>query len=292
MKLVTGDADAKSVTVRGYAQYPLPQGGMINGIITDEEMMTRFFAEINNSLELGREDTQLVINSNNIQAKSLEVPPVSEDMVLEFIGREYGQHADESEGASVYDYTVLSPHGPNGGTQILAVGASRELLASYKSVLTGAGFALSKIDIGLNCQIKLARFMPQLQEGSVILALIDGRSLSLTLFTDGMYVVSNRYRLVHPEGEPEWTDEIGGNISSMIQFGKTQKDSAEISAAFIAGASEQHTNSLRFALGYLGISITGLDMSEYVRLQSDAAGGGAPFDAGSYLLNIGNLLKR
>jgi hypothetical protein len=292
MKFVVGDADAKSVTVRGFEELLLPSGGMINGIITDEEMMTRFFAQAVSDYALGREPALLVINNNNIQAKRLEVPPVSEDMILEFIRREYSQHSESNDG-NVYDYTVLDSRGPSGGTEILAVGVARDLLEAYRRTLTGAGFDLKKIDIGLNCQIKLAGFMPQLQQGSVILVLIDSRSLALTLFENGGYVVSNRYRLTHTDGDPELIGEIGGNISSMIQFNKTQKDSAAITAAYIAGAAETLVSSLRFSLTYLGIDIQPLDISDRIRRQDGAAPeSGAAFDSGKYLLNLANLLKK
>jgi hypothetical protein len=294
LKLVTGDADARTVKVRKHAEILLPAGGMINGIITDAELMTRFFAQVNNDYALGREETMLVINNNNIQAKKLEVPPVSDDMVLEFIRREYSQGEEDGDG-NVYDYAALGQEGPNGGAQILAVGASRELLTAYRSALAEAGFNLKKIDIGLNCQIKLARFLPQLQQGSVILALIDGRTLSLTLFEEGTYTVSNRYRLVHGADDPEWTDEIGGNISSMIQFNKTLKDSAAVTAAYIAGVPDAQISALKHALGYLGIGIEGLDFSEHISVTGDGVtdGSGAlDFNARDYVLNIGNLLKR
>jgi hypothetical protein len=293
MKFVTGEADARSVKIRKYAELLLPSGGMINGIITDEEIMTRFFAQVNNDASLGKEPTFLVINNNNIQAKSFEAPPVSEDMMIEFIRREYSQYSEDESESNVYDYTVLSPKGKTGGVQILAVGVARSILDSYRTTLVNAGFDLKHIDIGLNCQIKLARVLPQLQQGSVILVFVDGRSLALTLFENGNYIVSNRYRLTHTDDEPELIDEIGGNISSMIQFNKTQKDSAAITAAYIAGAAEPQVDALRFSLTYLGIDIQGLDMSEMIRLQdSGGAGAGTRFDAGRYLLNLGNLLKK
>jgi hypothetical protein len=288
-----GDADARSVKIRKYGELLLPAGGMINGIITDEGIMTRFFAQVNNEYALGKEPTLLVINNNNIQAKRLEVPPVSEDMALEFIHREYSQYSEDENDNNIYDYTVLGGKGPSGGTQILAVAVARDLLDSYLRSLTSAGFDLKKIDIGLNCQIKLAKFMPQLQHGSIILVLVDERSLSLTLFENGNYVVSNRHRLTHTPDAPEITDEIGGNISSMIQFNKTQKDSAAITAAYIAGVTTAHIDALRFSLTYLGIDIQPLDMSEQIKLHDGAGSeGGVNFDSGNYLLNLGNLVKK
>jgi hypothetical protein len=291
-KLISGDLDASGVKIRKYAELPLPAGGMINGIITDDGIMTEFFARMNSSYKLAKDPTFLVINNNNIRARSIEVPPVSDDMVVEFIRREFTQHGGESTD-EVYDYTVLSPKGANGGTQILAVGVSAELLRSYRKALTAAGFDLKNINIGLNCQIKLARFLPQLKQGTVILLLIDGRSLTLTLFENGMYRVSNRYRLSQGENDATWAKEIGGNISSMIQFNKTQKDSAQVTAAYIAGTSGTNISNLRFTLSYLGIDIQGLDMSGHVMIQSGLTPDGAkPFDTGDFLLNIGNLLKK
>jgi hypothetical protein len=293
LKFVSGDADAKTVKVRKFAELLLPAGGMINGIITDEDVMTRFFAGVNNDYELAKEPTLLVINNNSIQAKSLEVPPVSDDMVLNFISREYSQYGEGGNDNNVYDYTILSPSGPSGGTQILAVGVARDLLEVYRKTLVNAGFDLKRIDIGLNCQIKLARFLPQLQQGSIVLVFIDERSLALTLFENGNYVVANRYRLTHASDDPELVDEIGGNISSMIQFNKTQKDSAAITAAYIAGASEAQVSAMQLSLTYLGIEIRSLDMSDRITLQDAAATTeGLYFDAGGYLLNLGNLLKK
>jgi Tfp pilus assembly PilM family ATPase len=208
-------------------------------------------------------------------------------MAIELIRREYGRYSESDD--SVYDYSVLSPKGPRGGVEILAVGVARDLILSYRRTLIGAGFDLKSIDIGIHCQIKLARLLPQLQQGSVILAHLDGRALTLTLFETGNYVVSNRYRLSHADTAPELTDEIGNNISSMIQFNKTQKDSAAITAAYTAGVDDAGIDALRSSLTYLGINVGSLDMSGYISLQADAA---SELDAGRYLLNIGNLIKR
>jgi Tfp pilus assembly PilM family ATPase len=293
MKFVTGDADTKVVKVRGYGKLPLPMGSMINGIITDEDAMTRFLAQTAGEYALGKEQALLVLNNNGIQAKSLEVPHVSDDMILEFIHREYSQHDESTQEQYVYDYTTLSRKGPAGGMQILAVRVARELLDSYRRVFAGAGLDLKRIDIGLNCQIKLAGFTPQLQKGSVILAFIDGRALEVTLFENGRYVVANRYRLTGAEDDSELIQEIGRNISSMLQFIKTQQGSADITAACIAGISEARVNALRFSLTYLGIEIERFDLSQRIKLRtaskdSETSGN---FDEEEYFLNLGNLLK-
>jgi hypothetical protein len=294
MKLLSADASAKSVRVHNFAELPLPAGGMINGIITNEDIMARFFAHAAEEYGFGKEPAQLVINSN-VQAKSLEVPPVSESMILDFIRREYSQFDENTPNdkldENVYDYTTLSDTGPSGGMRILAVGVARDFLEVYRRTLTVAGFDLKRIDIGLNCQIKLARVLPQLQQDSVIFAFVDGRALSLTLFNNGNYSVSNRYRMTRDENDPTLSEEIGGSISSMIQFNQTQKDRAPVTAVYIAGVSDYHLGTLISSLAYLSIGIRRLDMSERINVQTGSAEDAAKFDADRYLLNIGNLLK-
>jgi Tfp pilus assembly PilM family ATPase len=292
MKFVSGDADARSVKIHDFAELPLPPGGMINGIITNEDVMAGFFAWAKADYALDKAPASLVVNNNSIQAKAMEIPPVSGDMALEFIRREYGWHGEGGRDDNVYDYAVLSPKGANGGVRILAVGVARELLESYRRVFERAGLNLKHIDVGLSCHIKAARFMPQFREGCVMLVFVDGRTVTLTLFENGDYVISNRYRLIHACDDPAITNEIGGNISSMVQFNKTQKDSAAISAAYVAGVGESHVNVLRSSLTYLGMDIQRFDMAGHISMRTGGAPEGAEgFDPGAYLLNIGDLLK-
>jgi hypothetical protein len=75
----------------------------------------------------------------------------------------------------------------------------------------------------------------------------------------------------------------------MIQFNKSQKDNAAVTAAYIAGMDEAGMAALSSSLTYLGIDVGPLDMSGYVSQKTDAE---TAFDAGGYLLNIGNLIRR
>ncbi|MDR0817753.1 MAG: hypothetical protein LBN35_03850 [Clostridiales Family XIII bacterium] len=290
LKYVAGSADSKGVKITDFGSVDLPQGGMINGIITDAEIMTKYFSEVSFENGLSKDPTWLVINNSTIETKIMDVPPLGEDKILEFVRREFRQYSDE-ENDAIYDFTVLNPKAPSGGVTILAVGVSRELLTTYKTALLSAGYDLKGINIGLNCQIRLARLLPQLKTRTVVLGQLDGRTLSLTLFSNGVYRLQNRSRMVHPEDDPEWTDEIGSNISSMIQFNKTQKEHEEITAAYVAGASSENITLLTDGLTQLGIDIKELDMMSNITL-SGKAKGKEPFNAGEYLLNIGNLIGK
>jgi Tfp pilus assembly PilM family ATPase len=220
----------------------------------------------------------------------MDVPALAEDKILEFVRREFRQYSDE-ENDAVYDFTVLDPKAASGGITILAVGVSREFLTTYKTALVSAGYDLKGINIGLGCQIKLAGFLPQLKTRTVVLVQLDGRTLSLTLLTNGLYRLQNRSRMVHPENDPEWADEVASNISTMMQFNKTQKGHEDIAAAYIAGTSPEGMALLTNRLSTLGIDIKELDLMSNITLMGKAQNKG-PFNAGEYLLNIGNLIGK
>jgi Tfp pilus assembly PilM family ATPase len=281
MKYVVGSADGKGIKISDFGSVLLPQGGMINGIITDAEIMTKYFSEVKSENALSKEPTWLIINNSTIETKVMDVPALGEDKILEFVRREFRQYSDE-ENDAVYDFNVLNPKAASGGVTILAVGVSKEFLTTYKTALVSAGYDLKGINIGLNCQIKLAGFMPQLKTRTVVLVQLDGRTLSLTLLTNGLYRLQNRSRMVHPENDPEWTDEVASNISTMMQFNKTQKDNEEIAAAYVAGVTPQGMSLLTSGLTNLGIDIKELDLMGSISLTGKAQSKG-PFNAGEYL---------
>ncbi|MDR2156932.1 MAG: hypothetical protein LBO81_04025 [Clostridiales Family XIII bacterium] len=290
LKIIVGDADNKNVHVRDFAEIPLPDGGMINGIITDEKIMTDFLAGVNGQYELSKEGAWLVIHNNSIQTKRMDVPAVSESKVLEFVQREFDQYS-EGKKDGVYDFVVLNPQAASGGVTIFAVGAGRELLRPYKTVFAEAGYDLKGINIGVNCQIKLARFLPQLRERTYILVQMDGRHMFLTLFDGGEYRISNSYRLINTPEAPEWLGEVENNLSSMIQFSKSQRSYADIAAVYFAGVPSERFSELEGKLGYLGVDVAELNFRDSLITGGKAADKGG-FNPGDYLFNIGNLLKQ
>ncbi|MDR1028965.1 MAG: hypothetical protein LBL63_06055 [Clostridiales Family XIII bacterium] len=290
LKLIVGDAAGNTVKIRDFAEIPLPEGGMINGIVTDEKIMTKFLGDVNDEYGLAKEATFLVIHNNSIQTKRMDVPPVSESKILEFVQREFAQYSEE-KADGVFDFVILNPKAKSGGVTIFAVGAGKELIRTYRTVLVGAGYDLKGINIGANCQIKLSRFLPGLRTGTYILVQIDGRNMFLTLFEEGEYRISNSYRLISNPDVPEWFGEVGNNLSSMIQFSKGQRSNTDISSACFAGVTAEQLAVLQENLAYLGIDIAELDFRGSLSVGGKAAGK-EPFNPGTYLFNIGNLLKQ
>ncbi|MDR3052465.1 MAG: hypothetical protein LBU48_01205 [Coriobacteriales bacterium] len=298
-KLVVGSADKDTIKVENFLEVALPPNATINGIVTDATTMTDFFDSVakqwgiaagkvmNNPLL--KQPSQLVVHTNSIQTKILEVPPVSDEQVRIFIKREFDQYA-EGETDDLYDYTILNPSLPSGGIEILATSVGRSLLAPYVTALTGAGYNLKGINIGVNCHIKLVRFLPELTGQSFVLVHADGKDQTITLFIGGFYRFSNRYRLMNNPNTPEWLAEIVNNLSSMLQSTRAQRKQAAVAYAYVAGMADAQIAQMMTASQQLGVQIVKLDLREAVRAPRPFEGA-APFEPGSYLFNLGNLVK-
>ena len=291
LKIVVGTGDSRSVKVDDFGIFSLPDGAMINGIITDEDTMIRFLSEIGKSMGIFRKETLLVIDTNNIRSKVMDLPVVSENKILEFVSQDLASFSSE-ENNDVFDYAVLTGHLPGGGARVLGVAVDRNILQVYNNTFTSAGFNLKSINIGVNALIKLTRILPQLNTGACILAVMDDRNMSLTLFEKGEYKITNKYRMFSAEDTPEWRQEIGGNISSIIQFHKGQRPEEDISAVFFAGISAARIGALAEPLAYLGIETGMLDLTPQIKYTGKAAKSDISFIPGQNLLNLGTLLKR
>jgi len=290
LKIIVGSADTNSVKVDDFAMFSLPEGAMINGIITDEDAMIRYLSEIASTMGLHKQEAVLVIDNNSIRSKVMDMPSVPEAKMLDFISRDLGAFT-EGESNDVFDYTVLNSKAEGGGSRILAVAVDRDLLLTYRNTFASAGYKLKSINIGVNAVNKIARVSPHLMAGACILAIMDERNLTLMLYENGNYKITNKYRLFNPDDTAEWRQEIGNNLSSVIQFHKGQRPTEEISAAFFAGLSPAQTAALVEPLSFLGIQITMLDLVSRVKTSTQAASKDGGLNPGKYLFNLGVMLK-
>ena len=291
LKIIVGSGDTNSVKVDDFAMFSLPEGAMINGIITDEDTMIRYLSGIGTNMNLFKQEAMLVADNNNIRSKVMDMPSVPEAKMLEFIARDIGVVSDGGEVNDVFDYTVLNSKIEGGGSRILAVAVDRDFLQAYRNTFASAGFNLKSINIAVNAANKIARVSPHLMTGARILAIVDERNLTLMLYEGGDYKITNKYRLLGSDDTPEWRQEIGNNISSIIQFHKGQRPTEEISAAFFAGLSPAQTSALAEPLSFLGIEIGMLDLISRVKISSKAASKDGGLNPGKYLLNLGSMLK-
>jgi Tfp pilus assembly PilM family ATPase len=302
MKLIVGQAEKGRIKVEDALQIPLPEAGMINGIVTDTTIMADFFDQMVKEYGISsgeilqnrllKNDTLLVVHNNSVQTKILEVPAVRDAQVREFIAREFAKNDNEEEAAKdVNDYTVLRPKGPQGGVEILATSVHRDLLEDYRTSLVSANLKLKGINIGVNSLIKLVSIMPELGGQTFLLMNIDYGEQNIALFLDGSFRLSNRYRLLNPTGTSEWFGELGKNLNAMLQFQRAQRGLSELKVVYTAGLTPQQSNIFSQYSSQLNVAIEPFNMSKTIVVSKRVAERGG-FDPGAYLLALGNLVRR
>jgi Tfp pilus assembly PilM family ATPase len=288
--LLVGTAGAQQATIDEFQVIPLPEQSMINGVITNKEAMARFFQTVAQQFGPYRQDAVLVLESNNIRTKVMTLPRIRERKLLNFVRQDFGEISEG--GGDVFDFTVLGPNRTEGGLEVLGIAAGKLLLQNYIDVLNAAGFKLKRIDVGSNALRKMVEFIPQLQSDSSVLVHIDDMSLAITLFEQGSLRISQRYRLLNQPNTEERQREVSANISSMVQFQKSQRKNIDINAIYVLGVSPQNMPAFIEATRFLEIPVEGLSLDSQIKLTGKANFDQEHFDSSKFLYNLGAMIRK
>jgi hypothetical protein len=288
--LLVGSVSGQQATIDEFRAIPLPERAMLNGIITDKDTVTRFLQDISQRLGPYKQDATLVLESNNIRTKIMNLPAVKENKLLSFVQQDFGEISGDAD--DVFDFTVLGPNRTKGGLEVLGIAAGRVLLQNYLDVFTAAGFKLKRIDVGSNILAKIASFIPVLHSNSSVLVHVDDASLVIALFEQGIYRISQKYRLLYPPATVERFREIIGNISSMVQFQKSQRRDISIDAIHVVGIPPEYMPAFIDATRILNIPVFELSLSGQIKLIGKANFDQAGFVSSKYLYNIGAMIRR
>ncbi|MDR0346861.1 MAG: pilus assembly protein PilM [Coriobacteriales bacterium] len=288
--LLVGSVNGQKATIDEFKVVPLPEQSMINGVITDKDTVTRFFQAVTQQFGPYRQDAVLVLESNNIRTKMMTLPRVKEDKLVSFVRQDFGEISEESD--DVFDFTVIGENGPEGGLEVLGIAAGRVLLQNYIDVLRAAGFKLKRIDVGSNSLRKIASFIPQLGSDNSILVHIDDVTLGITLYEQGMYRISQKYRLLNAPGTDARRNEVVNNISSMVQFQKSQHRDFSINAIHVLGLPSNDMPIFVEATRFLEIPVFELSFDSQIKLTGKAHFDQATFLSSQYLYNLGAMIRR
>ena len=303
LNMIIGSATSTSIHVEDFRQVPLPEGAMINGIITNVEAMCEFLDTIAKEYHLQNGATgsnpllsnksRVIVQASNIVTKIMEVPAVDEAQVKEFIAQEFTQYEDNpSERANLlFDYTVLNQIGPQGGVEILAANAGRDLVEDYVRAFSQATYNVEQVGIGVEALIKLVALIPTLTGKTYLLVQVEPSRQTITMFLDGTFRIFNGYRLTGEEGSDAWVAGVGQNLASMLQFSRAQRGQSELSQVYFAGLTPENLAKLKEDFGYLNVEMDHFDLSQVVTVAPSITED-RMFNPGGFLFNLGALCKR
>lgn len=272
-------------SVRGGASIPvlcraeLPEGCLINGVITDGAALTGalkdFFAR--NALPARR--VALVAGGTQFLHKVLTLPDLPDRQLRSIVTRELGP----AEGQTLDDWMLLDRNAGTRSRTLLATRVDRAVVDSCVALAESAGLTLCCIDTALACLIKLAGAIPALAGKTFILLAFDGDNLSAVLFAEGRYSYSARSRLFSARGTPEAAAEIIRRLSGIQQFHRTAPNPRRITDVYFAGCTAGEAEACRPGAEALGLAAAMLPDTPGIRLPEGCALSDAAFVAGNLI---------
>lgn len=279
-----GSPTARGARITAAASTQLPEGCLINGVITNEadlaEALKAFFAD--NKLPTGR--VALIAGGSQFMHRIMELPAMSEKKRLAVLSHELSSSGAETT-APLDDYMLLSRDAKTRTDTVLATRVEQSVIAGYDALAKDAGFKLTCIDLGLAAPIKAVRTIPALQNGTFVVLQFDDDTISACLFVQGQYTYSTRSRLFNPRGTAESGTEIAQKLSGLIQFHIASKSEHQIDTVYFAGADAKDFTVCRPGCEALALKVEQFPDSPTVSLPKGTA-------LANVLYAAGNLIAR
>ena len=279
-----GSPTARGARITAAASTQLPEGCLINGVITNEadlaEALKAVFAD--NKLPTGR--VALIAGGSQFMHRIMELPAMSEKKRLAVLSHELSSSGAETT-APLDDYMLLSRDAKTRTDTVLATRVEQSVIAGYDALAKDAGFKLTCIDLGLAAPIKAVRTIPALQNGTFVVLQFDDDTISACLFVQGQYTYSTRSRLFNPRGTAESGTEIAQKLSGLIQFHIASKSEHQIDTVYFAGADAKDFTVCRPGCEALALKVEQFPDSPTVSLPKGTA-------LADVLYAAGNLIAR
>lgn len=258
-----GSPTANGARITAAAQTELPEGCLINGVITNEADLAAALKEFFAANKLPTNRVALMAGGTQFMYRIVTLPAMSEKKRLAVLTRELSTGGAETK-APLDDYMLLAHDGK--GDTVLATRVEQAVIAGYDALAKAAGFKLYSIDLGLAALIKAVRTVPALQKETFVLLQFDDDTISAALFEQGQYTYSTRSRLFNPRGTAESGTEIAQKLSGILQFHIAGKSAHPIRTVYFGGADAQDIRVCTPGCETLALQVAPFPDSPTVRL--------------------------
>ncbi|MEO1815710.1 MAG: hypothetical protein ABGU93_09005 [Acetobacterium sp.] len=241
IQVLQGIIKGGRLNISNFKSLPVEAGALINGVITNEEAIKQTITEALKESPHLFKNMKLVIDSSLIATKNVEVPQLKPKELAVVAAAEFEDTAGNYD-ALVVDYAHIP--GP-AGNNLFCCGVEKRVLESYVTLFASLKIQIKSIDVGLNTLIQYVSATKDFKGMTFALNILDGKNLISILFENGIYIFSNRSRLLSERGTDAFADELSGKLSSLIQFNKSQKSEHTLNMSLYAGLDEFELNGLR-----------------------------------------------
>lgn len=216
-----------------------PEGSIINGIVMDAESLGSHIKSFWETNKLPKKDVYLVVNSNKIAGKNLEVPNMNSKKTLAFIMREFADMQREDDENTI----AFTPIGVNKKTKVrklYAEMAPKEQLREFMEIFAGMGIALKGIISGEGSIIGYIQMTLAKKSKTFIVQIVNGNLVSNVLFVDGVFRYYNSIRCFNEPGSMEYLDDHARSLNQLMQFMSAEKITSQVEKIYIAGIAEDN----------------------------------------------------
>ncbi len=225
--------------------YRMPEGSLLNGMITNEQELTQQLRELWRKEDLPRRKVRLVLESSHFSVKTLSLPRMKRGEIAGVIRREFADMEQYEE--RLYDYAFLKELDA-GGQDTLAVMVNSSYIENWQKIFADIGVTLERITVSRETMTRYFASCGGLQSGAYILLLLDDMILTSVLWSGGRLISADRKRMFSEAGSEEFYTEIARSVSSIRQFYMGQRTKTKLTKVFLCGFQEQDTANCQESL--------------------------------------------
>ncbi len=241
IQIIQGTMKRGQLIVSHFQTLPFEPGTLINGVITNEDAVKQIISEAAANNKKLFKNVKLIIDSSLIAIKNVAVPKLKPKELEALAVAEFEDSAGNYEELLV-DYSMIP--GPE-GMNIFCCGIEKRVVEAYVNLFKSVNIPIMSIDAGLNAIVQYVSGSKDYNGMTFAINILDGKNLVSILFENGIYVFSNRSRLLAERGTNAFAEELSAKLSSLIQFNKSQKSEYSLNMSVYAGMDEYELNTLK-----------------------------------------------
>ncbi|MEG1772208.1 MAG: hypothetical protein RRY79_04265 [Clostridia bacterium] len=236
---VVGAGSSAGVSVSSCFADVLMGESLVNGVITNAPALKEEIALFLDAHGCHGKDVSLVVNSTLIQLKPIEFPNMKEKQLQLLMANEFSDA--ENRTAPLYDYMMLKSK--NGSmNRAIACACEKSFVETYVKLFSEIKTKVVSFNTGVTALVKLIEFMPEFNDKTAVIVVMDGENVQNVLLENGRYKISTRTRLFSSDGTDEIVGEMQRNVSSMVQFLASEKSEYTITDVYFCGANPDDLN--------------------------------------------------
>lgn len=225
--------------------YRMPEGSLLNGMITNEPELTEQLRELWEKEHIPRKNVRLVLESSQFSVKTLDLPQMKPKEMQGVICREFAGVEQYEE--KLYDYALLQER-EEGGREALAVMVNRSYIEGWQRIFESIGITLEGITVSREVMTRYFASCSSLKQGAYVLLLLDGMILTSVLWVNGRLISAERKRMFSPAASEDFYVEIARSVSSLRQFYAGQKTKGKLEKVYLCGFKEEDVSCCQASL--------------------------------------------